>query len=313
MRNSSRIPDTDKRQNGIYAEGLSVHRGSRTVIHSIDVHIPTFSYGMCEEHEGHEEHKGHKKHKKGRETQVGKKGHITGIVGPNASGKTSLLRALAGALPASGSVQLHGHDLSSLSRSQIAQHIALAGQDASDSTLTVRDFVMLGRLPWQGRFAVRKRSDQDIVAEALAAVSVGHLADMSLQRLSGGERQRVHVARAFAQEAEFLLLDEPTNHLDVRFQHELMLLLRYSPLSSVVVLHDLNLAAMYCDRILLLNQGRIVADGSPVDVLTPRLLEPIYNIGIQSISSTTPAGEPCVQFLYKPYKSHTPHIDCCCS
>lgn len=208
-------------------------------------------------------------------------GAMLGLVGPNGSGKTTLLRALYGALPATGSVLIDGSVLSSLGRRDIARTVAVVSQEpATDfsAALSVEEVVQLGRLP-HGYTA----SDASLVASALAQVGLLPLAGTSFADLSGGEKQRVLIARALAQGCSHILLDEPTNHLDIRYQHEILALLSSVHASVGVVLHDLNLAARYCAHVAVLSGGRVVAFGTPREVFTPEILEPVYGVKVRRI------------------------------
>jgi iron complex transport system ATP-binding protein len=203
-----------------------------------------------------------------------------GLVGPNGSGKTTLLRALHAAVPLSaGRVLLDGHDLSTMRRRDIATRIAVVAQErdsaATGVPMSVADLVALGRLPHQGFGAGTTDHDRAVVAGALDAVGLTGLARRDVGGLSGGERQRALIARALAQQTPHILLDEPTNHLDIRYQHDVLELVDGLP-GSAAVLHDLNLAARYCDRIVVLDAGRVVAEGAPETVLVPEVLEPVY-------------------------------------
>ena len=224
-------------------------------------------------------------------------GEIVGLIGPNGSGKTTLLRTLYGSLePHAGQVVLDDTPLSSLRRPELARRIAVVVQESSgEMPLTVADTVMLGRTPHLATFQRSSNDDMDIVAQSLERVGVSHLAQRSFNGLSGGERQRVLIARALAQQAEYLLMDEPTNHLDIHFQHEVLHLVRGLGVTTVVVMHDLNLAARYCDRLLLLDEGRPRAQGRPQEVLDPSVLEQVYRIGIESV--TAQDGE--LQLLFR--------------
>ncbi|MEY8566892.1 ABC transporter ATP-binding protein [Corynebacteriaceae bacterium 7-707] len=203
-----------------------------------------------------------------------------GLVGPNGSGKTTLLRALHGAVPLShGRVLLDGRDLAATRRRDIATRIAVVAQErdtsAGGAPVSVAGLVALGRLPHQGFGARTTAHDRAVVAGALDAVGLTDLARRDVSELSGGEHQRALIARALAQQTPHILLDEPTNHLDIRYQHDILELVSGLP-GSVVVLHDLNLAARYCDRIVVLDAGQVVAEGTPDAVLVPRVLEPVY-------------------------------------
>jgi iron complex transport system ATP-binding protein len=207
-----------------------------------------------------------------------------GLVGPNGSGKTTLLRALHGALtPTSGTVLLDGEPLGDLRRRDIARRIAVVAQQSDAGTpVSVADLVTLGRLPHQGFAARTGATDRRIVSDALAAVGLTDLATRDVAVLSGGERQRALIARALAQQTGHVLLDEPTNHLDIRFQHEVLRLVRDLP-GAAMVLHDLNLAARYCDRVVVMDHGRIVASGTPSEVLVPETLEPVYGVRVKRV------------------------------
>jgi iron complex transport system ATP-binding protein len=216
-------------------------------------------------------------------------GEVLGLVGPNGSGKTTLLRILYGALrPRTGTVRLAGEDLRRLSVREVARRVAVVVQEAPDELpLLVADMVRLGRIPHRSGFARHTAYDDQVVVSALTRVGALHLAQQPFHGLSGGERQRVLIARALAQETDHLLLDEPTNHLAVRYQHEVLNLVRGLAVDGgravVVVLHDLNLAATYCDRLVLLHQGRVAASGPPTEVLTPEHLHPIYQVDVRWI------------------------------
>ena len=216
-------------------------------------------------------------------------GQVLGLVGPNGSGKTTLLRTLYASLqPSTGTVLIDGEQLSGLPAREIARRVAVVVQETTgDLPLLVSDMVLLGRTPHRSGFGRHGADDERIAAEALAQVGALHLADKPFDGLSGGERQRVLIARALAQESTHLLLDEPTNHLDVRYQHEVLDLARRLAVENhqtvVVILHDLNLAATYCDRVLLLHQGSVVATGTPDEVLTPDHLEPVYEVAVRRL------------------------------
>ncbi len=225
-------------------------------------------------------------------------GTTLGLLGPNGSGKSSLLRLLAGVRkPASGRVLLDGADLHRLRRRDIARRIAVVEQHAqTELDLTVSDVVKLGRIPHRSTWSAEDSTDRSAVAEALARVELTDLADRSWHTLSGGERQRVHIARALAQAPQELLLDEPTNHLDVHHQLDLLGLVRRLPVTSVVALHDLNLAAMFCDQLVVLSGGAVVAVGAPSEVLTPDLIAEVYRVHAV-VTPDGPGGVPAVRFL----------------
>lgn len=206
-------------------------------------------------------------------------GETFGLIGPNGSGKSTLLRLMAGLLARpSGVMLLEGQPLTTLSRHDIARKIAVVEQIAETSdALTVRDVVELGRTPWLSALAPFGAQDQAIVAEALQAVGMNDMAGINWATLSGGERQRVHIARALAQRPRMLILDEPTNHLDIHHQLSLLRLVGNLRVTVIMALHDLN-QAMGCDRLAVMEAGRIVACGLPEDVLTPERLASIFRV-----------------------------------
>ncbi len=224
-------------------------------------------------------------------------GTTLGLLGPNGSGKSSLLRLLAGVRkPASGHVLLDGADLHGVRRRDVARRIAVVEQHAqTELDLTVSDVVKLGRIPHRSTWSTEGSADRAAVAEALARVELTDLADRSWHTLSGGERQRVHIGRALAQAPQELLLDEPTNHLDVHHQLDLLSLVRRLPVTSVIALHDLNLAAMFCDQLVVLAGGAVVATGTPAEVLTPDLIAEVYRVRAV-VTPDGPGGVPTVRF-----------------
>jgi iron complex transport system ATP-binding protein len=212
-------------------------------------------------------------------------GRVLGLIGPNGSGKTTLLRLLYGALRSpTGSVRVDETPLASLGARESALRMAVVVQETGGETaLTVAEMVLLGRGPHLSTFQRTGKEDHAIAARSLARVGATHLGPRPFSGLSGGERQRVLIARALAQQATHLLLDEPTNHLDIRYQHEVLRLVRGLETCSVVVLHDLNLAARYCDDLVLLGDGGVVAGGTVDEVLDPAILEPVYGIGVKRL------------------------------
>ncbi|MGV0851214.1 ABC transporter ATP-binding protein [Mycolicibacterium phlei] len=207
-------------------------------------------------------------------------GEMVGIVGPNGAGKTTLLRTLYRAQrPTSGRVLVGGDDVWVLPGRQAARRLAAVLQDSTaDFELTVYDVVAMGRTPYKRAFEGDNPDDRRIVTAALTAVDMAALAGEPYDRLSGGQKQRVMIARALAQQTGVIVLDEPTNHLDLRHQHEALHLLRRTGATVVAVLHDLNLAAAYCDRICVLDAGAVVAVGEPAQVLTERLIAEVYQV-----------------------------------
>ncbi|MEV8296321.1 MULTISPECIES: ABC transporter ATP-binding protein [Streptomyces] len=225
-------------------------------------------------------------------------GSVTGLLGPNGSGKSTLLRLLSGVLaPASGVVTLDGRPLGDWGRRAVARRVAVVEQHADTLVeLTVLDVVRLGRIPHRRAWASAGDADEDAVRTALERTGLTDRADRFWHTLSGGERQRVQIARALAQEPRELLLDEPTNHLDVQHQLELLNLIAELPVTSVVALHDLNLAAMYCDQVVVLRQGRVVAAGPPGDTLTESLIADVYGVRAE-VTRPGPDDRPHIRFL----------------
>lgn len=207
---------------------------------------------------------------------------FAGVIGPNGSGKTTLLRSMSRVLaPMGGSVTLDGRDIYSIPAREFARRVAVVPQDTLVAfDFSVLEIVLMGRSPRLGRFAVEGVRDTEIALEALARTGTAHLRDRQINALSGGERQRVMVARALAQEPDALLLDEPTSHLDISFQFEIMDLIkslnRERGMTVMAVLHDLNLASQYCDRLILIGQGSVQADGSPDEVITADNIRRVY-------------------------------------
>ncbi len=203
-----------------------------------------------------------------------------GLLGPNGSGKSSLLRVIAGLRPAaSGVVRLGDDDLAGLRRREVARRLAFVDQEVStDIQPSVQDVIGLGRLPHRAPWSPVSAADRRAIVAAAAATRTEHLLERSYPTLSGGERQRVQIARALAQEPTELLLDEPTNHLDVRHQLELMQLVTAAAVTTLVALHDLNLAAAHCDEVVVLHRGRVHAAGPPTDVLDADLIADVYEV-----------------------------------
>jgi iron complex transport system ATP-binding protein len=212
------------------------------------------------------------------------RGTIVGLLGPNGSGKTTLLRILAGMLrPQSGRVVLDDEPLNSLTRRALARRIAVVPQEThSTFDFTVLDIVLMGRYPHLGAFQLEGSDDLDIARAALAATDTAALETRTFTTLSGGEKQRVVIASALAQASDVLLLDEPTSSLDLAYQFEIASLLRRlnreRGTTMVVSTHDLNFAAALCGRIVLLKQGRVVAEGDTQAVLTAANIRTVYGM-----------------------------------
>ncbi|MGW3283876.1 ABC transporter ATP-binding protein [Streptomyces sp. NPDC001002] len=226
-------------------------------------------------------------------------GRITVVVGPNACGKSTLLRAMARLLPPlAGSVLLDGRDIHRTPTREVAAALGVLPQSpVAPDAIVVADLVGRGRYPHQGWFRRWTRADDEAVAAAMRATDVLDLADRSVDELSGGQRQRVWIAMALAQETDVLLLDEPTTYLDISHQLEVLDLLtdlnRDRGVTLALVLHDLNLACRYADHLIAMKAGRIVAEGTPGDIVTESLVHEVF--GLRSAVIPDPAsGTPMV-------------------
>ena len=209
-------------------------------------------------------------------------GEIVGIVGPNGSGKTTILRLISRVLhPVQGSISIFGQDVTGFKRRDLSQQVAVVPQQAAiPFSFTVYDVVAMGRYPYQQRWGLASQHDAELVRNSMVVTDVVDFADRYMQELSGGERQRVIIARALASEPKIMLLDEPTSFLDLNHQLEIFNLIekmnREKRLTVVIVSHDINLAARYCRRIVLIKGGRVHADGPPARVFDPAILSGVY-------------------------------------
>jgi iron complex transport system ATP-binding protein len=249
------------------AEGVSLGYGGRRIVEQLDVAIPP--------------------------------GRFTVIVGANACGKSTLLRGLARLLtPSAGSVLLDGKAIHSMPTKQVATRLGVLPQTpVAPDAITVADLVGRGRYPHQGWFRHWGEEDDAAVAAALAATDTLDLAGRQVDELSGGQRQRVWIAMALAQRTELLLLDEPTTFLDINHQVEVLDLLtdlvRRDGRTVVAVLHDLNLASRYADHLVAMCGGRIVAEGAPADVVTPRVIQEVFGIAAE-VAPDPISGTPMI-------------------
>lgn len=230
-------------------------------------------------------------------TVTAEAGETIGLLGPNGSGKSSLLRLLAGlASPDTGTVTLGDADIRGIRRRHVARRVAMVDQHShTDVDVTVLDVVRLGRIPHRGVFGTDPTDDDAAIERALLDTGMFEKRRRRWHTLSGGERQRTHIARALAQEPEYLLLDEPTNHLDVHHQLSILDLVARLRITTVIALHDLN-QAMGCDRVAVMKGGRVIADGSPAEVITIELLSAVFAISARFLTDTTD-GARIIRFL----------------
>lgn len=215
---------------------------------------------------------------------------FVGIIGPNGSGKSTFLKCLYRVLqPSGGKIFFDGSELNSLSHRDTALKMAVVAQHSTvNFDFSVLEMVLMGRSPYKGLLDRDQLDDYEIARHALAEVGLSDFESRNFNTLSGGEQQRVILARALAQRTECLVLDEPTNHLDIKYQLELMTIVKRLDATVVSAIHDLNLAAIYCDRIIALKDGHIVCSGTPQDVLSPDTIRHIY--GVSAMVQTLPDG-----------------------
>lgn len=242
----------------IQAHNIQVAFGSKTIIHDVSLDIRDKEF--------------------------------VGIIGPNGSGKSTFLKCLYRVLqPNHGKIFFDGTEMSSLSHRDTALKMAVVAQHSTvNFDFSVLEMVLMGRSPYKGLLDRDKIDDYEIARHALAQVGLSDFESRNFNTLSGGEQQRVILARALAQRTECLVLDEPTNHLDIKYQLELMTIVKRLDATVVSAIHDLNLAAIYCDRIIALKDGHIVCSGTPQDVLSSDTIRHIY--GVSAMVQTLPDG-----------------------
>ncbi len=230
-----------------------------------------------------------------------RKSQRVAFLGPNGSGKTTILKLATGVLsPKEGTILVGEQDIGKLSRREIAQEIAVVPQYFSiPFAFSVEEIVMLGRTPFIKTFSSQTQRDYKAVKYALDITRMESLKSRSFNELSGGERQRVILAMALAQQPHLLLLDEPTTHLDINHQIEMLKLIKKLNIEKgttvVAAMHDLNLAAMYFERLILLKEGQVVADGTPQEVLTSQLIKDVFSVSVQV--GQHPSGVPHIVML----------------
>lgn len=214
------------------------------------------------------------------------KGQFISIIGPNGSGKSTLLKNLANIYsPLNGKIDIDGKNIVNYKKKELAKKIALVPQDTTISyDFSVFDIVLMGRFPYISRFEKESEYDYEMVVESLKLTNTFHLRDRSINEISGGERQRVIIARALVQEPEIIFLDEPTSHLDINHQIDLLTLLKNlnkeKNTTIILVIHDINLACRYSDKIVLMDDGKILSEGNPEEVVTRKNIEEAYGLNV---------------------------------
>ena len=227
------------------------------------------------------------------------RGAFAGIIGPNGSGKTTLFKGISGILPIKkGSICLSGVPLESMKLREKARKMAVVSQFPEGADMTVQDYVLLGRLPHRHAFNfLESARDKVLARKYMRLTGIYHYREKQMSQLSGGEQQLAAIAQALTQEPELLLLDEPTSHLDINHQMQMLDLIqslnKELNLTVLMIIHDLNLAAEYCDQLILINDGKIYTQGTPAEVLTFQNIEAVYNAVV--IAQTNPlSGKPVI-------------------
>lgn len=247
------------------------------------------------------------------------KGDFVGIIGPNGSGKSTLLGLMSGVLvPTGGAIYVKGKAIPDTLPRELAKHMAVVPQSTELAyDFTAYEIVAMGRYPHQGRWSQESQKDRDVIRLAMEETGVWELRNQMVTHMSGGERQRVVIARALAQEPELILLDEPTSNLDINYQIEIFDLLREfnrQGKTIVVVSHDLNLASLYCERLLLVSGGRVFAFGTPDEVLTVKHIRDVYNTEV--VISRKYSGRPYVTLVsrsrHKEVRADLPRVHLIC-
>lgn len=210
---------------------------------------------------------------------------FVGIIGPNGSGKSTLLKSIYRILkPNDGCIKLGDMDISKMSIKESAKKMAVVSQhNYYNFDFTVKEVVSMGRSPHKKNLERDNIEDFEIVKESLQKVGMSEFSNRSFSTLSGGEQQRVILARALAQKTPCLILDEPTNHLDIKYQLSLLNIVKSLDLTVISAIHDLNIASMYCDRLFVMKNGRIVGMGTPQEVLTKEFIKEIYDIDVEIV------------------------------
>ena len=226
------------------------------------------------------------------------RGKYIGIVGPNGCGKSTLLKNIYKVYkPDAGVVMIDGQDVAKMSSRDTAHEMSVMQQEnIIEFDMAVYDMVMLGRYSHQKMFQNTKEKDKEIVMNAIREVGLTGYEERSFLSLSGGEKQRALVARALVQQAPVIILDEPTNHLDIGYQYQIMNILKRQKMTTVSAIHDLNVASCYCDEIVMMKQGKIVAIGTPEEMFVPELIKELFGVDTQIFKNSV-TGRPNIVFL----------------
>ena len=227
-----------------------------------------------------------------------KKGEFVGIIGPNGSGKSTVLKNVYRAItPDSGTITLDDENLLKMKYKKSAQKLAVVGQE-NDVTFdfSVEEIVAMGRSPHKKLFDADTEYDKYMVNHSLEHLGMEKMAQRNYQHLSGGEKQRVIIARAVAQESDFFILDEPTNHLDINYQMQIFDFVKRLKVTVLSAIHDLNMAALYCDHIYAMKEGRVLYSGTPEEVLTEEIIFDIFNVK-SSVVKHPVTGKLAITFL----------------
>lgn len=225
-------------------------------------------------------------------------GEFVGVIGPNGSGKSTLLKNIYKVLrPQEGVIDLMGEDLTAMSEKKMAQRLAVVVQEHEGGfDFTVEEVVMMGRQARKGLLEPDSQEDRDLVERVLALTRLTPIRGQGFLTLSGGEKQRALIARALVQQTPCLILDEPTNHLDIKYQLELMDIVKELDITVISAIHDLNIAAMYCDRLYALKAGTVVGEGTPAELLNETFIREVYEVETQIITDRD--GQ--IHILYRP-------------
>ncbi|MCL1141986.1 ABC transporter ATP-binding protein [Shewanella gaetbuli] len=224
---------------------------------------------------------------------------MLGVIGPNGAGKSSLLRCLYRfILPSSGHISLFGQNIAQYSARQLATKIAVVQQDTPQFfEMNTRQLVAMGLTPHKGLLDSTTSKDNQLIDDAILQVGLATKAELQYSQLSGGEKQRALIARAIVQQPQLLILDEPTNHLDIHYQIQILQLVKSLGITVIASIHDLNLASAMCDNLVLLNQGELIANGSPSEVLTEDQISTVFKVCCE-IEPHRQHGNPLISYFY---------------